>query len=647
MLLVEFLSDDECRQYRSELYAYIQGFALAQDRAVRWITLECDTASRPQNYHLLEPVPHLARLLIDAARDFQPTVIVSNEKLACGFEAALRQACPGARLSIVGDDTPRYREIPARLVAQWLDLPPMAAESLVSVAVPDYASTTLNPGAVAVKHHIPLGHGWPCIYVRAVEGNPHFAAVDLTDVRYKSGCAFCLGHSVEHFDGAETAAVSAPVEHTLLQLRRFLETAPQHRRTWLFRMDDARLFLGLTAFFEGVLTLPLQPSIFHFARRANEFLARADELERLLPRLAAQGHAVLFQCMGIENFSATENERMNKGLTYDQIEAALTRLAGMEARFPKTVIFLNKAGFNMIVFTPWTTLDDLAQNTAAMRRLAPIHAMFLDASPQLTTRLILHPGTALTALAEHDGLVAAAFSDAFPVPACGLEHWDAQEVPWRFARPEVAAVYSVLCRLVEKPMYAAPTTERDEALLARLAEVRRWATQTPRQVHFVDLFDAAIEAARAAAQPVTQATVLEGFLQGAEPLLPLPQPQANGTAQPAQPRDPGLARLGRRLWKVLTVIAKSPHPLLAGYEATGMRLVDLDGDMHLATAWRASDDRIEIRIARDRPGAPALLKIGGLRISYAGIDRDLAPEHHRLIQAVARLCEHCVAPDRP
>jgi hypothetical protein len=531
LALVEFLADDPFRQYRTEWFPFVQGLGRACGVDVRWLTLRAGAASRlPSNYYVVEPPPADVARLVAALRDAAPGTVLVNDRPGPRLAAALAEALPSARVLVAGDDTSRYDEPRVDEARAWLGLPPEAdpttgAALLSDRADPDYGASTLNADDRGWPTLTWLKAGLGCTYARPLATNPHFRGVPLDTVERTAGCSFCQGPYHGAGDARRARPRTPAVELTVRQLRRYLETAPPERRTFHFVVDSADVFAHVSDFFEQALALGLPPTAFRFARRADDVLARADDLERWLPRLAEGGHRLLLWCMGVESFSKVENERLNKGVAPEVYEAALARIGTWEKRWPQVVPFSEDGGPSMILFGPWTTLDDLADNVAAGRRLG------LDAPFLYTTRLSLIPGTAIAELARRDGLLAPAFVEPFLVIDCPLVFWDLRELPWRFAHPEVDGVFRLLIRLTDRTLSTDPAyVPAADPLWVALAPLRERLERG--RLGFLDAFQALLEAARAEPQAGPGA-VVEALLRrlGADD-APIPTTEARVSAAP-------------------------------------------------------------------------------------------------------------------
>lgn len=111
------------------------------------------------------------------------------------------------------------------------------------------------------------------------------------------------------------------------------------------------------SFAEGIAKIGFVPSIFLYLRCDNVTKSIASNLRR--------AHATtLF--IGVESFDDDTLNKLNKGLTAQQIEHALTLLEDVGYSCDYRAPFRLKLGF--IMFTQWTNLDGLRKNLEGCRR---------------------------------------------------------------------------------------------------------------------------------------------------------------------------------------------------------------------------------------------------------------------------------------
>lgn len=606
LLLLEFLHPDPYRQFRSEEFPFLQGFARGHGIETRWLYEAAGPEARPHGEFVIEPPAERRAAVVAAVRNFSPTVLVTNETCGPSFASALKDIPGLRRIVSIERDVPHYGAVEVGHLRDWMGLPPgdLPADALVvDHAVPDYASAPVEPDVGVATRMLTIIGGAPCVYRRPLRTNPWFADVDLTGANRIGGCSFCLGDTV----GTNwERQVSSPVALALLQIRRFRETAPASRRTDRYRLFAYGVFQRIDAFFAGILTVGLPPSEFHFSCRPDEFLGRVEVIESLLPRLERHGHSIHIWNMGVENFSPDENARFNKGLDTEQVARALDRMRGLEERWPHAFAFMRHGGLSFILFTPWTTLDDLALNAREARRLG-VDPVFLR------SRLQLRPGTPIALLAARDGLTAPSFDQPSPLDFSCQCYPDEEEVPWRFRHPEVAVAYRVMLRLGDgsripeddplrrflgETMAALPPEARDPALVLEvLADLLRGGVLRDDEIG-----------------PALERALLA---------------RADGAGREGVPS---------RFRRLLAPVASGEPRTLAGYQLEGVERDTSEGD-GVRLVMVAGSDRLAFSVFPDDPSRPAAVRGGGWRLVYPPTLSLDSPGRLRLLKTLGTLLE--------
>jgi hypothetical protein len=266
--------------------------------------------------------------------------------------------------------------------------------------------------------------------------NPYFSGIDLSRISRKSGCSFCAGDSFK-FSNCMTESY---MELALRQINAAALSFAEMKSLPPFMLTGTIIFLKIGEFFNHVLKMNLPPSEFYFSCRVDEFLSRSRDINNLLPEIRDKGHSIHIHNMGVENFSSAENERFNKGLNNRDILNACKIIKKFEQKYPETFFFQKHGGFAFILFTPWTSVDDLKENLKM--------AKFIGIDPDsyfFMSRLQLLEGRPITLLAERDGLVINSSMDMAFDSGC-ITNWDQKEIPWRFQNPETAVIYHILSR---------------------------------------------------------------------------------------------------------------------------------------------------------------------------------------------------------
>jgi hypothetical protein len=261
------------------------------------------------------------------------------------------------------------------------------------------------PPSNAVEN-VDLQGGDACSYQRSIDTNPFFA--DLAgDERFAGhrGCAYCF--SAHRPPGAlpPGPALTKP-QRLLHELRARRAMFPALKTVWMpfaevFYDDLAAAFAssGGDPVWRG-LTMSMQC-------RPDVIVTRCADIERL-GRLAHEaGTVIRIAVVGFENFSPAEIQRLNRGVTPDDLRAAAVILAQWR-REPEAGLDVRGYVPSFILFTPWTSLEDLELNlheieanglsNANVERmrlggLTPLHEMARRAglTESGRVRLAIHP----------------------------------------------------------------------------------------------------------------------------------------------------------------------------------------------------------------------------------------------------------------
>ncbi len=272
-----------------------------------------------------------------------------------------------------------------------------------------------------------------CPYRRSVRLNPLFDGLDLPgNVAFTGGCSMCL------FRVSRAASVdrSEWVDSIVRQMRWIRENG---RAVADFRLCEHAPLDHLDALLarlrrEGIsdLTLLLDLRVDQLLSKKTDWAAVAALARRARTRLD-------FACIGFENFSQPELERLNKGTTAVQNVAAVRFLRRLCAQ-AGDVFSCRHAAAGFILFSPWTTPRDLAVNVRMFRALD-----FGELCAGLARmRLCLYPEMPLYHLAARDGLLL----ERLPPGWRRSLNNTAADHPWTFASERTKAVHDEAMRLL-------------------------------------------------------------------------------------------------------------------------------------------------------------------------------------------------------
>ena len=574
VLLVETRHGDLYRHHRAEYFPYVQGLVRRAGGASRWCVLRVPDQARGLVALARLDLPPAERALVLAElRAFAPDVILFHDRPADGLVAWLTAERPGlavvdldACVPVTEEGHTAYRsvyaQVPADVLRPLVGLPAAGDGTLLlDAAAPDFERHVLGDPAALPRPPVRLALASRCLYRRSVSGNPAYAGVAFAD---HYGCAFCPKD-----DRPADVFRQPTLELALAQIAAHLASAlPFEGPPFEYLLEDSLLSVQLPALWDAVLARGLGPLVLHTMVRADVLLSLQGFLEGLLPRLRDGGHGLRLLSMGAESFSEVENQRFNKGVTTAELWQAFGLVRDLEARFPGTFACPDEGVFSAIVFTPWTTLDDLRANLRAARRLGP---GWLRRA--LGTRLQLWPGLPITELARRDGLLGSDGPGALDdvVGRCWSSP-DQREVAWRFADPRTARAHALLVRLPPVPEQGA-FAAGDPLLAEAHVLVRRLAPSV-------------------AADPVGLALALVDAID------------ALGPDAPAE------ALFRRAFGPALREAASG------GTAARGGTDPDRVGALTFTVAGGPDDDPYVFHVARARPGRGAFRTVGSLILFY-------------------------------
>lgn len=421
-MLVELMPENPERQRRTQSYPHL----LAAAKLLGWRASWHALGVRWEPTLLYElPRADLELLLAEVSRR-APAVVVVNERLAEAQRAAVEAASPGARLvycrldeNFLEEFAGFVRELGASARSRLLDDP-----ALIESLVPDYSRAVLNAAPWAADPLIRVIAGPRCSYRARAASNPFYRG--LKTAAATMSCSFC-GTPAKGGSVRDPAAFAARQAAAACRERSRPEVETR------IELIGARLWPRLEEFLREAVKAGVRGAELSFMPRIDEILAARGAIERCLPLLAANGLALRLYGAGVENFSPDENLRLNKGITAAQVHEAAAFIAETRARRPGQFRFRD-GDLSMILFTPWTTLDDVRVNLENIERCPLILGR-----AAIGSRLQLFEGRDATRLAGKDGLLLKRPAAEFFNSGC-ITGADQSELPWRFAHPQAAAL---------------------------------------------------------------------------------------------------------------------------------------------------------------------------------------------------------------
>lgn len=449
LMLVDLLPDAAVHNLRTAGFPFLMGLSRLAGMRAHWRVLGVPYA--PDQLYALSP-EDLALLAAEAKR-LKPKAVVINQRLPKPQLAALAAAVPRARL-VYWDMTENIHDL-ADIVRRRIPEargPVLDDPRLLDRIRPSYRRKVLNKAPWAANPEVTVIGGHRCSYHAPVAGNPFYRGLGLPSA--SMGCSFCQLPDMK----ASRRGIGDATAFAARQIAALSRQRPAKAGETRVDLCGFELWRRLEELVGALLRAGVRGVELDLMPRLDEVLASRGAIERVLPLLAGGGISLRLNGLGVENFSADENMRLHKGITAEQVHEASDFLIACSERWPGT-FRLPFGGLGMILFTPWTTLKDLRVNLDNIERCPLIDRPFA-----LGRRLMLFPGAPVTLLAERDGLLAEEGEGHFYNAGCKIDA-DKNDLPWRFARPEVAVLWS-LARRISSDRYNIP----DEDPVKRAAE---------------------------------------------------------------------------------------------------------------------------------------------------------------------------------
>lgn len=291
-----------------------------------------------------------------------------------------------------------------------------------------------------------------CPYAADPLAQPFFAGVRLPGDApiARLGCAFCvMGGDYEKRPEADVVA------RTLEQARFWLSRAPGV--TELVLADQGALRY-LRALMVGARGLP--GARWLFAARSDAFVRSLDAIRAAARAAVESGQRLEVYLTGFESFSDAELRRYNKGVTAAEQVAAIAAMRALAREVPEGFGYASARGHSLILWSPWTTPEELREGVEVMRR-AGVGELFHELG---RNRLRLYPDLPIYYAAARDGALVDAWEDGDE--GAGRRKGYNAERPWRFLDPRARR-----CRALAEALRARLGPETELAQLAAAADL--------------------------------------------------------------------------------------------------------------------------------------------------------------------------------
>lgn len=303
-------------------------------------------------------------------------------------------------------------------------------------ALPDYERTIIPQGYTPVSDRLSVLVNPGCPYRASASMNPFFAGIDLSDPSIATlGCSFC------HVGGDYQALSPArSVARILDEIDNWKTVHPDVEEVVLW---DESPYRYMDLLVRGLVDRDIQPITVCFHARPDDLVRFAGRLESACRASEVTGGRVGLSVVliGFESFAEAALERLNKGVSPAVLESAIVTCRRLANDHPTVFSYDRYRASSFVLFTPWTTVEDLRDEVTAFERVD-----ILEFSTGMgLTKLRLYPNLPLFHKAKADALLDDDFIDESLNAAARFGY--SREYPWRFADPIVGDIYSLYSRL--------------------------------------------------------------------------------------------------------------------------------------------------------------------------------------------------------
>lgn len=258
-----------------------------------------------------------------------------------------------------------------------------------------------------------------CNYKRSIINNSLYEDIDLPDYSKKTGCSFCVRPDLfkkEQFDRNKI------VSH----IKSAINTTPWNGFRPRLRIIGEIIAFNIDEFFKLILANKIDNIDFLFNFRVDNFLKSRDKIETGLKLISKTKNRFALALVGIENFSNKELLLYNKGFKNCDIFNFLKFVFELKNKYKEHFEYEEYGGFSLILFNPFTTLEDLRLNYHLIKYLNIENLC----GKLFTSRIRLYKELPIYHLAKRDNLIIKRYKDKKLDTASWNFYKD--EIPWRY-----------------------------------------------------------------------------------------------------------------------------------------------------------------------------------------------------------------------
>ncbi len=284
---------------------------------------------------------------------------------------------------------------------------------------PDFSFSNINNLA---KNFRPLPHLIlydECNYKRSVKSNCFYRNINLSNLCKIRGCSFCINPDINKIDQWNNERVG---KHILAAIK----TTPWRDFRKRLRIIGEIVINRIDEFFDIILSEKINNTDFLFNFRVDNFIRNRHKIKEALKRISKTDNRLYLALTGIENFSNVELERYNKGIRNYDIFRFLSIIFQLKYNYPHHFDYSEYGGFSLILFNPFTRIEDLRLNYHLIKYLN-IEQL---CGKLFTSRIRLYKELPFFYLAKKSDLIANKYKEKIFDTAS--QNFYKKEIPWKY-----------------------------------------------------------------------------------------------------------------------------------------------------------------------------------------------------------------------
>ncbi|MDD4530381.1 MAG: hypothetical protein PHO80_02425 [Candidatus Gracilibacteria bacterium] len=327
--------------------------------------------------------------------------------------------------------------IPEKLTAKWIIDNKLIDPRVNSLNSPNFKAKEIYffpKKFILEKEH--------CSYKANIKNNKYFSNIVLPDGINKLGCSFCC-------DKREDPCKDTNIQEQILDLmiKQIQLTKSYDNNFYKFSSSDQGFLYYIDKFCDLIIASNIDNIEIYIQSRVDTININKDKIEQTLKKIKGKNIKLVFYLIGFENFSQETLDIFNKGITTDNITECIEFLDYLEDNY-KDNFLASTGSHGFILFTPWTTMNDLRINLAYFEKYkfdrfcTNLHLKKLRLSEEMP----------LYYKAKKDGVLNQTRKDDY---IHNIKYGYKEGLDWQFQDPKVKKVYDyilVYSKVIKDPI---------------------------------------------------------------------------------------------------------------------------------------------------------------------------------------------------